>query len=66
MIENEIIVKQTGSTLYIDLGSQLSIANAPDLQEKLNAYKDQDIQKIVFYATDLVQILLLYVEKLFL
>lgn len=56
MIENEIIVKQTGSTLYIDLGSQLSIANAPDLQEKLNAYKDQDIQKIVFDATDLVHL----------
>jgi hypothetical protein len=33
--------------------------------EKLNAYKDQDIQKIVFYATDLVQILLLYVENYF-
>ena len=56
MIENEIIVKQTGSTLHIDLGSQLSIVNAPDLQEKLDAFKNQDIQEIVFDATDLVHL----------
>ena len=56
MIENEIIVKQTGSTLHVDLGFQLAINNAPDLQEKLNTYKDQDINEIVFDATDLVHL----------
>ena len=34
----------------------MSIANAPDLQEKLNAYKDKDIKEIVFDATDLVHL----------
>jgi anti-anti-sigma factor len=56
MIGNEIFVEQTGSTLHVDLGFQLSVANAPDLQEKLNAYKDQDIKEIVFDATDLVHL----------
>lgn len=56
MIGNEIFVEQTGSTLHVDLGFQLSVANAPDLQEKLNAYKNQDIKEIVFDATDLVHL----------
>ena len=56
MIGNEIFVEQTGSTLHVDLGFQLSVANAPDLQEKLSAYKDQDIKEIVFDATDLVHL----------
>ena len=34
----------------------MSIANAPDLQEKLNAYKDKDIKEIVFDATDLAHL----------
>lgn len=56
MTGNKLSVKKTGTTLYIYLGYQLSIENAPDLQEELNAYTNQDIEEIVFDATDLVHL----------
>jgi len=56
MTEDKLSIKKTGTTLYINLGYQLSVENAPNLQESLNAYTKQDIEKIVFDATDLVHL----------
>ena len=42
-----------GTTLQIDLDDELSAANSPSLLEALARYKGQDIQEIVFDATDL-------------
>jgi anti-anti-sigma factor len=56
MAEDKLLVKKTGTTLYIYLGYQLSVENAPDLQEELNAYQNHDIEEIVFDATNLVHL----------
>ncbi len=42
-----------GTTLTVGLDVELTRINAPSLQELLSSYRDQDIQKIVFDATDL-------------
>ena len=51
---NEFVCKEEGTTLDGDLGCELSIANAAALREMFEAYRGQDISKIVFDATDLV------------
>lgn len=53
-MRREITVKKSETTLFINLVSELSAKNAPDLQQKLNDYQEQYIQKIVFDATDLL------------
>lgn len=53
--ENKVLaVKRTGKTLSVNLGVELSVDNAHELQKNLSAWKDWDIDKIVFDATDLV------------
>lgn len=49
-------IKKEGTTLYVKLGYELSTANAPELQERLNEYQGQGIRKVVFDATELVYI----------
>jgi anti-sigma B factor antagonist len=53
-MEKESNVKKDGTTLYVKLDFELSTANASDLKDELNQYKDQDIQKIVYDFTDMV------------
>jgi anti-anti-sigma factor len=50
----EMTVTKTDATLIVSLVSELSARNALELQQKLNAYQKQDIQKIIFDATDLL------------
>lgn len=53
--ENKVLaVKRTGKTLSVNLGVELSVDNAHELQKNLSVWKDWDIEKIVFDATDLV------------
>ena len=53
--ENKVLaVKRTGKTLFVNLGVELSVDNAHILQKNLGAWKGEDIEKIVFDATDLV------------
>ncbi len=51
---NEFVFKKEGTTLYVYLGFELSIANSAALREMFEGYRGQDISKIVFDATDLV------------
>ena len=51
---NEFVFKKEGTTLHVYLGFELSIANSAALREMFEAYRGQDISKIVFDATDLV------------
>ena len=53
-MEKEFKINLEETTLRIDMGAELSKANAPALQEQLSGYKGRDIRKIVFDATDLV------------
>lgn len=55
-MENDFSIRQEGTTLYIYLGYELTTKNAPELQEALTQYKDQNITKMVYDATDLVYI----------
>ena len=50
----KIYLKET--TLHVGLPNELSGANAPSLQRELEQYKGQDIQEIVFDATELAYI----------
>ena len=43
-----------GTTLTVILGGELTIGNAPAMQQLLSNYRGQDIRKVVFDATDLV------------
>lgn len=43
-----------GTTLTVILGVELAKANAPAMQQLLSSYRDQNIQRIIFDATDLV------------
>ena len=54
MAEDKLLIEKTGTTLHIPLGYQLSVENAPDLQAALGAYQNDDIEEIVFDASDLV------------
>ena len=53
-MKKELNPKVDGTTLYVPLGYDLSVGNAPALKDMLSQYRDQDIRKIVFDATDLV------------
>ena len=53
-MKKDINPKVDGTTLYVPLGYDLSVGNAPALKDMLSQYRDQDIRKIVFDATDLV------------
>ena len=54
MEENDFVFKKEGTTLKVYLGFELSIANSSALRDMFEAYRGQDISKIVFDATDLV------------
>jgi anti-anti-sigma factor len=53
-MKKEMTVQKSDTTLFINLATELSAKNAPELQQKLNVYQKQDIRKIVFDATDLL------------
>ena len=53
-MKKDLNPKVDGTTLYVPLGYDLSVGNAPALKDMLSQYRDQDIRKIVFDATDLV------------
>lgn len=46
-------VRRDGTVLTVVLGEELAVANAPVLLEELMLYKDQDVEKLVFDATQL-------------
>lgn len=54
MEENEFVIKKEGSMLQVYLGFELSMANSTTLREMLSEYRGQDINRIVYDATDLV------------
>jgi anti-sigma B factor antagonist len=49
-------IRQEGSTLYVNLEFELTVANSSALQEELRKRLSPEITKIVFDATDLVYI----------
>lgn len=51
---NDFTVSLNGTALLIELGRSLNTANAPILQEELTKYVGQDIEKIVFDASELL------------
>jgi len=53
MMENGFTVVKDGPTLTIELGKELTTANAPALTEELSKYCGQGIEKVVFDATGL-------------
>ena len=54
MEENEFVIKKEGSILQVYLGFELSMVNSTTLREMLSEYRGQDINRIVYDATDLV------------
>ena len=54
MEENEFVIKKEGLILQVYLGFELSMANSTTLREMLSEYRGQDINRIVYDATDLV------------
>lgn len=55
-MDNDFKITLEGTTLHVELDFELSTKNAPALQEGLKQYQGQDIQKVVFDATNLVYI----------
>ena len=55
-MKKEFEVKKEGSVLTVVLGENLSVVNAPALTDEINLYKGQDIEKVVFDATNLTYI----------
>ena len=51
---NDFTVSLNGTALLIELGRSLNTANAPILQEQLTKYVGQNIEKIVFDASELL------------
>lgn len=51
---NDFTVSLNGTALLIELGRSLNTANAPILQEELTKYVGQNIEKIVFDASELL------------
>lgn len=51
---NDFVFRKEGATLYVYLGFELSVSNSTALREMFEAYRGQDINRIVFDATDLV------------
>ena len=55
-MENRFELNQEGNVLNIVLHGQLATANAPQLMDELNNYKNKGITKISFDATELTYI----------
>ena len=55
-MDNQFDVKQEGAILTITLGGELATGNAPALMDELNKYRDKNIEKVVFDATNLTYI----------
>ena len=53
-MEENFDINLDGTTLTVILGGELTIGNAPAMQQLLSNYRGQDIRKVVFDATDLV------------
>jgi len=53
---NDFTVSLNGTALLIELGRSLNTANAPILQEQLTKYVGQNIEKIVFDASELLML----------
>lgn len=53
---NDFKVSLNGTALLIELGRSLNTANAPILQEQLTKYVGQNIEKIVFDASELLML----------
>ena len=51
---NDFTVSLNGTALLIELGRSLNTATAPILQEQLTKYVGQNIEKIVFDASELL------------
>lgn len=51
---DEFSVTKNGTALIIELGRSLNTTNAPTLQEELAKYMGQDIEKVVFDASQLL------------
>ena len=56
MMDKDFEVKKEGPVLTVVLGENLSVVNAPALNDEVNLYKGQDIEKVVFDATNLTYI----------
>ena len=48
-MEKDFEVKKEGSVLTVVLGEELSTANAPALMEDLIPFKDQGVEKVVYW-----------------
>ena len=53
---NDFIVTLNGTALLIELGRSLNTTNAPALQEELTKYVGKPIEKVVFDASELLQL----------
>ena len=53
-MDNDFKVNKKGTALVIELGRSLNTANAPTLQDELATYVGQDIEKVVFDASELL------------
>ena len=51
---DEFKITLNGTALLIELGRSLNTANAPTLQEQLSKYVGQNIEKVVFDASELL------------
>ena len=55
-MDNDFIVTLNGTCLVVELGRSLNTTNAPALAEELTKYKGQAIEKVVFDASELLQL----------
>ena len=53
-MNNDFKVNLNGTALVVELGGVLNTVNAPLLQEELNKYMGQAIEKVVFDASELM------------
>ena len=53
-MNNDFKVTKKGTALVVELGRSLNTANAPELQDELATYVGQDIEKVVFDASELL------------
>ena len=53
---NDFKVTLNGTALLIELGRSLNTTNAPALQEELTKYVGKPIEKVVFDASELLQL----------
>jgi anti-anti-sigma factor len=51
---NDFKVSKNGTALIITLGRSLNTTNAPALQEELAKFVGEDIEKVVFDASELL------------